>query len=351
MLTRTARDSERGQTLPIWTFAVLAALALMFFSLNYANVIRAQVRAQTVADMLAQTMLGVQATRWNKLTMALYAADVEEYRIRSLMASMYDAANEEGPCNPVPDDLAHYGSCLNIYNALVPQLYKAVIRYKADAYAIDALSYQQSEANTVQYEGMRATSEIACGQTPAVSSECGQFHYHTINFGYRSTTQAVIKDALYTHVGGVTGTAPAVNWQPLQIEVSVCETVNPITTIFGAQPAPIVGRAAATMAPITTEWLAPGVTANPNNSGNPFQGSETVTADPYSANPLPERDWYGTQFRAQPYTAISATDYGMTGSALADDFEVWVPWWGVIPIAPYSGAQTSVALCTADPSM
>ncbi len=32
------------------------------------------------------------------------------------------------------------GSCINIYNALVPQLYKAVVRYKADAYAIDALS-------------------------------------------------------------------------------------------------------------------------------------------------------------------------------------------------------------------
>jgi hypothetical protein len=88
MLVRTAREAERGQTLPIWTFAIFTSLALMFFTLNYANVVRAQVRAQTVADMLVQTMLSVQATRWNKLTMALYAADVEEWRIRNLLRAV-----------------------------------------------------------------------------------------------------------------------------------------------------------------------------------------------------------------------------------------------------------------------
>jgi hypothetical protein len=173
----------------------------------------------------------------------------------------------------------------------------------------------------------------------------------------------VTKDAFYAHVGGVSGTAPAVNWQPIEIEVSVCEWVNPISTLSFpglAKPArvQIVGRAAATMAPITSEWLAPGVTANPNNSnGNPlFQESETVSVDNFGTFAPPDRDWYGTQFPAQPYTATSSTDYGMTGGALAADFEVWAPWWGVIPVlAPLADnptpVQTKAQLCTADPSM
>jgi hypothetical protein len=80
-----ARHAERGQTLPVWTLAVLTALTLMFFSLNYANMIRWQVRAQNAADSMATAALSVQATQWNKMMTILYAADVEEWRIRHLI--------------------------------------------------------------------------------------------------------------------------------------------------------------------------------------------------------------------------------------------------------------------------
>jgi hypothetical protein len=152
---------------------------------------------------------------------------------------------------------------------------------------------------------MRATCEIACAHTQVVSSECGQFTYHTISWGYRATVQAVTKDAIRVNVGGVTGAAPAANWQPLQIEASVCETVDPIApfSLFGAaQTAPtIVGRTAATMVPIITEWPAPGV---PNYSnGNPFQETETSSgADTYAG--MQPRDWYQTSFPAALYYRI-----------------------------------------------
>jgi hypothetical protein len=123
-----ARHVERGQTLPIWTLAVLTALTLMFFSLNYANMIRWQVRAQNAPDSVATAALSVQANQWNKMMTILYTADIEEWRIRHLIEGMFLAQNYSGGCISGTGT----GSCLRIYNALQKHYYKAVNRYTVD---------------------------------------------------------------------------------------------------------------------------------------------------------------------------------------------------------------------------
>jgi hypothetical protein len=360
-----ARDAERGQTLPIWTLAVLTALTLMFFLLNYANVIRAQVRAQNAADGLAHVMLSTQATRWNKITLTLYAADVEEWRIRTLMQAMIDAAQKNsdgsqgnGGCGAVA------GNCLLVYNALQNEFYQAVNRYTADAWALDAYSYfpEGSLATSDVTAGMRAYVSTACSSSPVKSSNCN-FKYHTIDFSHRPLTAPltawpqVAKDALYAHVGGITGaldSTPYSVWQPVRVEVSACETVAPLVpfSILGqtAQPVQIIGRAAATIVPITSEWLAPGVTLDPNlATPHYFQPYENYipSVDIWTSSATP-RDWYETTYPAQPYTAQSNA-FVMTNNQLKPDFEVFAAWWGVIPILPYTTTtQSSSALCTQD---
>jgi hypothetical protein len=350
------RNGERGQTLPIWLFAVLTALTLMFFVLNYANVLRAQVRAQNAADTITQAMLGTQARRWNEMTVTLYALDVEEWRIRSLMQAMIDATNGNGGCKST-------NMCSTIYQALQPQLYKAVNRYTADMFALQATSYY-SGLNRLQigaaWDPIVAVNTVACSRTPLKSTDC-DLAYHLIDpprdrLPASGTWPQVAKDALSVHVGGTfsaTNVTPWPTWQPFQVEIAACATVAPIFpfSLFGAtftpKTAQVIGRAAAAMVPITTEWLAPGVTTNPH-SGTAFQPTEIYTsADTFSGISSP-RDWYETTFPAQPYTAdVADKTFSLTNATLVPDFEVFAAWWGVIPIEPYiTATQNTANLCT-----
>jgi hypothetical protein len=343
----------------MWTLSILTALTLMFFLLNYANILKAEVRAQNAADTMAVVILNTQATRWNKLSMALYAADVEEWRIRSLIEGMINAVNLNGGCGTT-------ARCMAIYQALQPQYYKAVNRYTADLEAIDSFSwYAQGNINGSSFAwGLYA---LYNQQIPGDNNACSQnessycsFSFQLLNFGQRATTAQVGRDAIYAHVGGTYSTAyfsnvaPNSLWQPLETEVASCETIQPLVnfSIFGQSPQPVqvIGRAAATMVPVSSEWLAPGVTVNPaSGTGAVFQPTENYSAtyDTFDASASP-RDWYETTYPAQPYTAVPATpDFTIVGSTLTPDFEVYASWWGVMPIAPYTQTNLSSAnLCT-----
>ncbi len=343
----------------MWTLSVLTALTMMFFLLNYANILKAEVRAQNAADTMAMIVLNTQATRWNKLTMALYAADVEEWRIRSLIEAMIDAVNLNGGCGST-------SACSNLYAALQPQYVKAVNRYTNDLKAIDSFSwYAQGNIDGSSFSwGLYA---LYNQQIPGDGNACSEnesnycnFSFQLVNFGQRATAQQVGKDAIYAHVGGTYSTsyfsnvAPTSIWQPLETEIASCETVQPLVhfSIFGKGPQPVqvIGRAAATMVPTASEWLAPGVTVNPaSSSGAVFAPTENYSAayDTFHSSASP-RDWYETSFPAQPYVAQAATpDFTILNSMLTPDFEVYASWWSVMPIAPYTQANLSTDhLCT-----
>lgn len=342
------RHAERGQTLPMWTFAVLTALTLMFFALNYANVVRWQVRAQNAADAAATAALTVQATQWNKMNALLYAADVEEWRIRHLIQGMIDAGNQNGGCTSSTQ-------CLAIYNALVSQYYKAVNRYSTDIQMLQSLaaisrSQQQADATKI-IQNLKAT----CGAASELA-DCA-FTYHIVDYSYRTTTQQAGKDAFYVQLGGFSSaydTTPVADWEPARMEIATCATVQPLInfSIFGYNPSAgfnagfkVIGRAAATNVSQTAEWFMPGISKNPGNGNAVFQAAENYdpTDDTFAGTASP-RDFYETNFPGNKYTAYIA--YQQYSGYTADDFEVMLCWWAAIPYAPYSGSQTADTLCT-----
>jgi hypothetical protein len=345
--------------MPIWTLAILTALSLMFLSLNYASILREEVRTQSAADATATAMLAVQATQWNKMTAVLYTADIEEWRIRSIMQAMIDAGNYNGGCTP-----GDTGSCLKIYQALQLQYFKAVNRYTADVFALSNFSWDsEGYVSGDAYKSMYNIRYTGCNTAPYRSS-C-EFSFHVIDYSQRTPTLQVGKDAYDMHVGdGATSshdtTAVSV-WLPARVEIAACETVQPIVrfSLFGFSPQPtqVVGRAAATLAPVTTEWLAPGVTTNPK-TGKYFAPTENydLADDTFDSSGSP-RDWYETSYPSQQYHAepgTSAQGYfkdnsdSTQGTSFIDtaDLEMRMAWWSVIPIAPYSGTTATTAdLC------
>ena len=75
---------ERGQTIPFWVFATLMTLTLLFFTFNYANTVRYQVRAQSAADSAATAALAGDAAKLNSVQTLLLAMNVQEFKVRSL---------------------------------------------------------------------------------------------------------------------------------------------------------------------------------------------------------------------------------------------------------------------------
>jgi Flp pilus assembly protein TadG len=136
-----SRPAARGQILPVWIVAILTILILTFMALNYGNTLRWQMRAQNAADAAAQAVMAIQTQHFNELTAALYASNVEEYRIRALQDGMLNALNGAGGCTgapPTPKAKAQAlfttgtGTCDQVFNTLLPYYEEAVVRYGAD---------------------------------------------------------------------------------------------------------------------------------------------------------------------------------------------------------------------------
>jgi hypothetical protein len=83
-----ARRFERGQTIPFWVFALLMTMSLVFFVYNYANTIRYQIRAQNAADSAATAAVASDAARLNSVQTLLMALNVQEFKVRSIVAAV-----------------------------------------------------------------------------------------------------------------------------------------------------------------------------------------------------------------------------------------------------------------------
>lgn len=117
LAARRSHHGARGQTLPLWTLGALASLSMVLFLINYANVIRWQVRAQNAADSVSSASLSTVADYYNGLTMALYAADVDELRLRYLDQAIVNNLNSEGCTgNPSVNCDVDYDYLVRAYN-------------------------------------------------------------------------------------------------------------------------------------------------------------------------------------------------------------------------------------------
>jgi hypothetical protein len=91
-------NRERGQTIPVWTLGIATLFALMFFTVNYANVIRWHIRAQNAADSAASAGIATDANMNNQVNMLLYAATVDEARMRYLLQAMVNTVYHRSGC-------------------------------------------------------------------------------------------------------------------------------------------------------------------------------------------------------------------------------------------------------------
>jgi hypothetical protein len=96
---RVAQYRERGQTLPLWTLGLATMFALMFFTVNYANMVRWHIRAQNAADSAASAGIATDANMNNQANMLVYSAAVEETRIRYLLQAMANLVYDPGACS------------------------------------------------------------------------------------------------------------------------------------------------------------------------------------------------------------------------------------------------------------
>ena len=96
---RVARHRERGQTLPLWVLGIAAMCALMFFAANYASMVRWHIRAQNAADSAASAGIATDANAANQTNVLVYAATIEEVRMRYLLQAMVNTIYDPGACS------------------------------------------------------------------------------------------------------------------------------------------------------------------------------------------------------------------------------------------------------------
>jgi cytochrome c556 len=318
---------SRGQVLPIWTMAIAAALVLAFAALQYGQVLRWQIRAQNAADAAAAGALSVQSSAWNQQMMLVYAAGVEEYRIKQLLAGMRLASNDDTTCQP---------RCWEQFVKLRDEFKRAVDRYTTDVQKVNRVSqYSQAQAQS-DARAIVADFQTNCGKING--GDCA-FSYNVTNVRKRVGSLNDVRQA-----GGVwwvntntTLAAPNDDYTPSQIEVVVCADVAPLVpSVLGFKP-PVfraVGRAAATTAMVTQEWIQPGIIVDPR-TGKPFQPVETYEV----GTPATKfnKQWYDVNFGGNDAIAVPKND-AYFEFASAEEFSAATGWWSSIPIKPYTGS-------------
>jgi len=324
------KHRERGQTLPLWSLGIALALLIAFGALQYGEYLRWQIRAQNAADAAAAGALSVQTQAWNEQMSLLYAAGVEEYRIHAILEALILAANNDSKCQ------GFSGGCFSAFQQLNPAFKDAVQRYTTDVALMNRVSsYTFTEAET------DARAIVADFQ-----QNCGKINGGDCSFAY--TVSDVRPRAGTLNDVEMSGNVWAVNdgiaasqkldYTPAQIEVVTCASVPPIVPSFlGFQPPTFkaIGRAAATAAMVTQEWLDPGVIVNPT-TGKPFQPPELPVNNVAGTPDSDGKDWFTINFAGNPATAYVNAD-AYTVKLQSDEYTAVTGWWATIPIKPYSG--------------
>lgn len=285
-------NAQRGQTLPFWVIGVLITLSLAFFLANYVNMVAWQVRAQNAADSAASGALSVQTNVLNEYSTILYAAAVDEYRIRTLNAAILNTIYLNG-CG------GNSALCDSNYTTLVAEYNNAVNGYTNDIHLLQ-------QANNLTQAGQsadqsKALSQLGTGCTSTSDYAC-QFKITTI-------------DASSNTSGNSGGNFGFIGPGDNQVDLIACKNVSYFGGALlklGAATYPVVARAAAAVLPATTENFNPGTQTNPA-TGQAYQ---------------PTEHW-----------AASNSYYDVNFSGLS----VGLNWYQAGPIKPYSGTVASSA--------
>ena len=182
---------SRGQTLPIWAMGIAAALTLAFAAIQYGEVLRWQVRAQNAADAAAVAALSVQTQTWNQQLALVYAASVEEWRIKNLLNALQAAAYADPGCRNGGSD------CQAGFDALRQQYYRAVQRYTTDVQLVNRTAHYTFDQAQADAKAIVASLQTNCGA--AIGGDCA-FTYNVVSVAPRPTVNDVEQSA--RRVGG-----------------------------------------------------------------------------------------------------------------------------------------------------
>ena len=231
---------ERGQTLPFWAIGILAFLALLFFTINYANLVRWDIRGQNAADGAASAGIATDANMHNELNTILYAATIDETRMRYLLQGAINTVNDPSGClSPA--------NCAAIYNKDVAAFNVAVQTYSA-------LRGQWQQADNLSKGGLQNNPASAIA---LIGTNCS------------------ILDCAFTYTTSIDSTNEVVDVVACKNVPIVAPSIMGLSNLnaFSA-----IGRSASTLVGIP-EAFTPGVTVNAN-TGAVYQVDESPTGAP-----------------------------------------------------------------------
>jgi hypothetical protein len=407
MLNDSKRHSgERGQVLPLWIAGSIAALALAFLTLNYANSVRYQIRAQNAADSAASAVVAIQSDQWNEMTALLYADDVEEFRFRKLLDGMLLAIHRSGGCNPegymtpipnangVPTTSSVQpqswystaeGTCNRTYIDMRDNLIRSNNRYQKNQNYLNDIALQASFSQfQTNAAAMLSSLQTNCNPdsptlTNAIGGDCGNGNgSNTIKYSfapaststgyggmngnaiaYRTGLGAVELDAADYFIPGLglvankhgLDTENQQLFAPVAVDVVACEKITPLIPSFGPFQQSTyyaIGRAAATNAMVNQEWLEPEVTTLAATQTIALQPAEYYTqktpdsGQSVSYGTNTNYDWYSVDFGGNNYTA-NTTNF--TATLNQNELSAYFGWWAPIPILPFGGAVSTASSC------
>ena len=281
MLSRN--HASRGQTMPFWASAIVLSLGLALFVMNYTNTVRWHIRAQNAADAAALTTMAADANLSNQQTTAQYTLAVDEYRLRSIVNSMINAANSVGGCESQNDDTGT--DCDNAYDQ-EPEAYdKALGEYES------ALSYAKSLQSAPPPAPMAMPSGAAGTPMPLPSAPANSAAPAAFSLAASNTncwdqgTGKAVFDCSFFYTAN-----PDLSQTGLgsleYVDIVACRNVTQMSPLIfnGQQTFKAEGRSAATLHGVT-ETFSPGTTtdpdATPGASGTvpPYQQIEDCPPD------------------------------------------------------------------------
>jgi len=325
----------------MWCLGIVAMLVMVLMAVRYADIVRWQIRAQNAADAAAQAVLALQTQQFNEMNSALYAAAVEEYRIRTILYGLELTAYGNGGCTTD-------NSCETRYTALYTAYLKATARYREEVVLLNRITANM-DATTMQSDAGALVTHLAnpnvCGKTGG--GDCA-FSYVLLNFDKRTPVYSVVKDArafITPSYGDYMNAAVGVNasLMPAQTEIAVCADVpSPIPAFLNFKPKPfrVIARAAATSVMVEQDWFQPGQLNNAW-TGTRYQPSETWSGS--QSNDGLNVDWYVTDFGgngSRAYPDFNGYRFGIDH----DEFSAFTGWWNSVPIRPYSGTKSDSEL-------
>lgn len=292
--------NERGQTMPFWALAVAAVLGMTFFAANYVNQIGWSIRAQNAADSAASAGLAVQANLYNEVTTLLYAAALDEMRIRYLNQAILNVIWGQGGCSGA--------TCTANYTSLVAEYNNAVNSYSKDIFLL-------GQADQLSQGGQKQDARKAI---TAFGQNCKQAGGgFDCSFDYTSLD---VSGSGSKGNGKGNGNGNGNQFTPIQADVIACRNVSyaapAIMNLNAGSQFQAVGRAAAVVTSGTPETFQPGVQINPSTD--------------------------------QVYQPPEHHETGVQGSAYVVDFSTLtyrLSWYGSAAIPSYSGDAAGQYAC------